>query len=746
MNLSILLRVLISMTIIIPLFNISKTEASNSTNVIPINWNSFDKGNPADENSQRIKNILLNTNKYGLTTWWGWNKNFDEQKNNYLDFGGNWENEIRHPAAMSLGLATALAFDIYEPSITKVTEEEANVKTLKLISSLAYRHKANTAGGWGDQWQSAHWAYFAGFAGWLMWDELTGIDREYVRKMVEYEANRFNDYVVPYMKTTDGAEIYRGDTKAEENAWNAQLLQLATAMMPYHPNWDIWMNKNIELMIASAAIPSDKNNETVINGKPIKDWIRGSNVNEDGTVINQGFIHPDYMEFIAFNNTSALHYTLANMSTPQAAFFNSDLVYKSLVERNFESPPFAAPGGTIYREGSSDIYYPEGNYWGNGRRMQFVTLDILANAFHYDSSLDKDGAYWEPLHAQKVLEMQNRHTDGHTYADNSEDIYRGKEEWVAHHAAWAWMAKWVDHSGKFKTTNDSFIPFYQRLAGSNRYETAEKISQVGWIAAPTVYLARGDSFPDALAGTPLAYQNNSPILLTEKNRLSDATKREIKRLKTEKVIILGGTSAVEKDVEKQLIAMGLKVERIAGENRFETARKIGEKVNNPSQTAMIVYGHNFPDALSAAVIAAKNGYPILLTDTNTVPYDTKQALKNITNTYVIGGESVISSAVINQLPPSKRIGGETRYETAANIIKAFNLQPTKIFLANRDGFSDALAGSVLAAKKNASILLVEKNIVPTATQLIFDQYPIQNFVVLGGKEAISDEVINTLVK
>ncbi|WML41217.1 cell wall-binding repeat-containing protein [Neobacillus sp. OS1-2] len=746
MNLCNLLRVLIPIFIIIALFPIRVAEASSTTDVVPINWNLFDKGNPDDENAQRIEKILLNTNKYGLTTWWDSYKNFDLQKNPYLSFGGKLENEIRHPAAMSLGLATSFAFNIYNPSSTNVSEEEAKEKTLKLISSLAYRHKANIAGGWGDQWQSAHWAYFTGFAGWLMWDELSAVNREYVQKMVEYEANRFNDYFVPYMKTTDGDILYPGDTKAEENAWNAQLLQLATAMMPNHPNRDSWMEKNIDLMISSAAIPSDTNNETVINGQSIKDWIRGSNVNEDGTVINQGYIHPDYMEFITFNNSAALHYTLANMSTPNAAFFNSDLVYKSLVNRNFESPPFDAPGGAIYREDSSDIYYPQGNYWGNGRRMQFATLDIFANAFHFDSTLDKDGAYWEPLHAQKVLDMQNRHSDGHTYADNSEDIYTGKEEWVAHHAAWAWIAKWVAQSGKFHTTNASFIPFYQRLAGSSRYETAERISQEGWLVAPTVFLARGDSFPDALAGTPLAFQNNSPILLTEKNRLSDATKREIQRLKTKKVIILGGASAVEKDVEDQLKNMGLKIERIAGETRFETASKIAEKVTNTSQTAIVVYGYNFPDALSVAAIAAKNGYPILLTETNTIPNETKQALKGISNTYVIGGESVISNAVINLLPSSNRIGGENRFETAANVIKEFNLHPTKLFLANRDGFSDALAGSVLAAKKDANILLVEKDIIPTATQFIFDQYPIQNFVVLGGKEAVSDTVINTLKK
>lgn len=717
-----------------------------STEVVPINWSSFTKGNPTDENAQRIKQILLNTNKYGLTTWWHTYKNFDAQVGVYLDFGGRVENEIRHPAAMALGLATSLAFNVYDPEVTTVSASEARTKTVKLISSLSYRHKANSLNGWGDHWQSAHWAYFLGFSAWLMWNDLSINDREYVRKVVEYEANRFNDYVVPYMKAFDGTVLTPGDTKAEENAWNAQILQLATAMMPKHPNWNVWMNKNIELMISSASTAYDIDNNTIFSGKAVKNWVKGINVNEDGTVENHGFIHPDYMEFILFNNTSALQYTLANMATPEAAFFNSDLVYKGLVEKSFQTPPYEAPGGTIYIEGSSEIYYPLGSDWGTELRMNFATLDGFAHAFNYDSALSKGGDYWEPLHAQKVLEMQNRHSDGHTFSDNIENNYKGREEWVAHHAAWAWIAKWVVNSGRFAKTNEAYLPNYTRLGGATRYETAERISKEGWLVAKTVYLARGDAFPDALAGTPLAYQTDSPILLTQKNQLSEVAKREIKRLKAEKVVILGGTAAVEKTVEDQLVKLGLQVERIAGNTRFETARKIADKVNNPTKTAMVVYGYNFPDALSAATIAAKKGYPILLTDTNTLPDDTKQTLTNITKTYVIGGRNVISDKVLSSLPGSKRVGGDTRYETATNLIKEFHLQPSEIFITDGWAFPDALSGSVLAAKKNANLLLVEKNNVPNVTLMYLNQNNNKNFTILGGKQAISDTVLEMLLE
>ncbi|MCQ6278654.1 cell wall-binding repeat-containing protein [Bacillus sp. EB600] len=79
----------------------------------------------------------------------------------------------------------------------------------------------------------------------------------------------------------------------------------------------------------------------------------------------------------------------------------------------------------------------------------------------------------------------------------------------------------------------------ERIAGQDRYSTAVAISQKGWQTSQTVILARGNDFPDALAGTPLAYKENAPILLTHSKLLTAVTKNEIVRLQAQRVIILG---------------------------------------------------------------------------------------------------------------------------------------------------------------------------------------------------------------
>jgi putative cell wall-binding protein len=378
---------------------------------------------------------------------------------------------------------------------------------------------------------------------------------------------------------------------------------------------------------------------------------------------------------------------------------------------------------------------------GNRAKNAVCHIDIFADVFGFGHLASKKGSYWEPLHAQKVLDMQKRHKDGRTYAAYDEDKYKGREEWVAHHAAWAWIAKWVNHSGKLKITNQSYGPTFKRLAGDNRYETAVKISKDGWTRAKIVIIARGDTFSDALAGVPLAYQYDAPILLTERDRLLETTKKEIERLNAEKVIILGGHSAVGKKVEESFENMNLTVERIGGKERFETAREIAERIDNKTKTAVIVYGYNFPDALSAASYAAQNGYPILLTEQKQLPKVTESFIKKAgkTNTIIVGGEGVVGKEVAKKLPGVFRIGGKNRFETAAKMITELELTPTRVFIANGYSFSDALTGSVLAAKHNAPLLLVETNKIPYNTAKALELTGVKDFTLLGGKAMITDK-------
>jgi F5/8 type C domain/NPCBM-associated, NEW3 domain of alpha-galactosidase len=421
---------------------------SDSPAVRPIQWAKLRGAPPSDPASTRLRAILLNSNRYALTTWWE-SKGYSQQPGPYLELGA-----LAGPAYESFALSVSLATGAYDPAEVGVPRGEAEDRTLALVRSLAIGHRTHGADGWwGGGWQDALWAANAGYAGWLLWDRLSPVDRENVRRMVEAEANRLQDEEVPYFRDESGAVIRPGNTAAEENAWNSMLLQLATAMMPRHPNRHRWMDRNLELMISAFSRPDDVGDRRKLNGKRLSVWLNGSNIESNGVVMNHNRVHPDYATTIDFNLMAAAAYTLAGERTPAAAFHNADHVYDAMVDVEFPSPPFAAPGGTIYVEGSPQVYYPQGTDWSPSRIMIYGNLDAMARAFDFDDRASTKAPYWETLHAGAALAQQERHPDGKMYAPGE---FNSEENDGAAVPARGYLASWLTGRRLVKLTDRAY--------------------------------------------------------------------------------------------------------------------------------------------------------------------------------------------------------------------------------------------------------------------------------------------------
>ena len=96
-----------------------------------------------------------------------------------------------------------------------------------------------------------------------------------------------------------------------------------------------------------------------------------------------------------------------------------------------------------------------------------------------------------------------------------------------------------------------------------------------------------------------------------------------------------------------------------------------------------------------------------------------------------------------------RVFGNTRYETSTEIADAVvELNGTKvdsIIVANGTNFADALAGSYLAAKKNAPILMTDgKNSTAIKTYIKNNVTAGGTVYILGGTAAVSDKVLSGL--
>lgn len=427
-----------------------------SKSVRPVAWEKWNTASLNGAFEEQVITLFRNANKYAVNEWYDNVKKFAGQTEKYLEFGGKIERDIRPVSHEGFALALALKLNVYEPEMTGVSREKAEAIALRLIASLAYRHKSNSgAAGWGDQWQSALWAAQAATAAWLLWDELPEEDRELVCRMMVHEADRFLDYRVPYYKDASGKVIYKGDSKAEENAWNSNILVIASVMMPGHGHYGQWMRKAVELQISAYAAPSDRLGRRKINGIRLNEFLQGSNIEDDGIVINHGIVHADYMCAIMHNALNIWIFALAGEKASGASLMNGDKIYNTLTEYEFK------PGKTMYVKGDKGeatcrMFFPEGNDWGTGRQDCYWLTDIIAGSFGWDASSAVKAPEWAAARNLKMLEMQARSNDGRSYAELSENHFDSREEWFAAQIAFGYLGLWEKKNNMVRFTNKGY--------------------------------------------------------------------------------------------------------------------------------------------------------------------------------------------------------------------------------------------------------------------------------------------------
>jgi len=295
----------------------------------------------------------------------------------------------------------------------------------------------------------------------------------------------------------------------------------------------------------------------------------------------------------------------------------------------------------------------------------------------------------------------------------------------------------------------------QRLWGQSRTATAAAIAEAAFPnGAENVILASGDNYPDALAGGPLAYALDAPILLVCGSNPDEVTLKAIDDLKAKNVYILGGVNAISDGVREMLETKGLTVTRVADTSRFGTAVKVAEELDELRGTTptevFFVYAMNYPDALAVGNVAAIKGAPILYIGADGVLDDVTRAYLDgckdtLEKIYIIGGTGVISEDAETNLgayvDKPERVWGHSRYETCINVNTRFAdvLDGETLCLACGFNYPDALAGSVLAAKERAPLLLVDRSLSEEQKTFIRGRAPSRVFI-FGGTGAVSEQI------
>ena len=799
----------------------SITVSASGSDVVAINPSVFSGGAPTDMVSTQTAQILSNSARYLATTWYNttYNNGTNVASDGYLNLdiaGAVPEQSFRLPGMAALSIATAVKLGKWDQYDSGITPDEAENRAATMVRALAHRYYANNSlagvSTWGNSWQSPLWAFYTGQAAWLVWDKLSPWDRDAVARMMADEANRLitgNDVYLTsdqgsqqlYQYNKSGTDVTPGDTKAEEDNYEAQLLGLAVAMMPNHPNAANWQRRNEDLLIADTATQADLSSTKVVNGRQLNQWLQGWNVQPDGTVQNHNILHPVYMTALDQSLQQVGTFALAGKCAPQAVTDNVGLVYNALTTQNpFKYAPdpnnlsqdvtLTNGGKTIYNPWSggntaqnAQINYPQGNDWGTQFPAYYGSFDALVSAYN----LAPSAGHYSAAHNAMELQLQGRYHTGQTYTpwnpattpgDQAENSYVGAEQRVGQIAAQAYMALWLNHShtacfDNSGTPTPPNVPPAQptsvsRLAGNDRYATGVAVSQSQWsnaggdntprAIADAVVLARGDNFPDALAGVPLAKRDRGPLLLTEPGSLNGATAAEIRRvLPTGKTVyILGGNQAVSPTVQKQLQGMGYNVQRFGGQDRYGTALQIAEQGMGSPHQVVVATGQDFADALSAGPLAADEGNAILLSDGKTLDPNTKAyiaaaerkdgAADPAFHLNAVGGAAVAATSYLGGA--AHTLMGADRYATAVAVAQRFaaDMPVTQFGVATGMQFADALTGGAYMANAGEPLILTPPTgLAPADANLLRTmQSQISTITLFGGPVALNKTVMDQI--
>ena len=269
----------------------------------------------------------------------------------------------------------------------------------------------------------------------MNWSDLSSTARDGICSMVEFEANRFLTAALTYYRTEAGVVLTPGDSKAEEVAWNGGILSLAATMIPTHPNHAAWTKQSISYALAARARPNDLSiwGTSIVNGQTLNTWLNGTNLYNDGSVVNHARVHPEYHIASTLAAQGIAFQSLAQKPSPLGLIRGFTVVYDSLVDlpwtagslpaqyasdSKLTGTTIASPGGRTYQNTTSsptdpsDIYYPIGNNWGTGQRGTYTVLDAIGDAgtipsgARFDANASLGGNYWGPGHI--FVQQQSR--------------------------------------------------------------------------------------------------------------------------------------------------------------------------------------------------------------------------------------------------------------------------------------------------------------------------------------------------
>jgi putative cell wall-binding protein len=238
---------------------------------------------------------------------------------------------------------------------------------------------------------------------------------------------------------------------------------------------------------------------------------------------------------------------------------------------------------------------------------------------------------------------------------------------------------------RYASIQDDFGDVITSVTGADAYRTAVAASQVSFPVAqtasvPGLIVTSAQDWSYSLSAGTLAAGVRGPVLLASAHVLPSCTAAEIKRLKPGVVYILGSTWSIDSKVAAAIQALGPRVVRVTGADRYALASRVAtigvglaRSRGVAVDTAYLVNGLDYPDAFATSALAVKSSRPILCASAVSLPASTRAALAemNIKNVVIVGSTATIGSGVEqvlrNRHYTVRRIPGGNHYSVARGL-------------------------------------------------------------------------------
>ncbi len=284
--------------------------------------------------------------------------------------------------------------------------EEMAMKSLIFAYSTHKANKLKVCSGnsyWGSvstsdyQWESSLWAMSVAYSAFFQWDKLSDAQKEYIHAMLKAECNYELDRNIP--------TGYAGDTKAEENGWEVDILAATLGLFPDDQLAEQWFERMRLFAVNSYSHATDAQRATPMdpdyNSLTAADLFKGKNLYDDYTLQNHNMFHTSYQNVVMQElGEAALALKMFQMGTTGTEKWKSNALFHNNQEVMDEVLNWLATS-------DGELAMPNGNDWS-----LFLFDQITSYTTQACFNRDRNALLLENLAYKNIKARQKTTSDG----------------------------------------------------------------------------------------------------------------------------------------------------------------------------------------------------------------------------------------------------------------------------------------------------------------------------------------------